>query len=299
MKIKTGLMALCVLYTSCSPYDIDNSEYTGLTGGPGVYVGGVFVGGRGSCWKNGEFYNLNEAVSSTIYSIFVTNSDVYLVGSSEITVTVFYAKDLHKPVYWKNGACHILESKSEEEAVGKTIWLVGKNSYIIGSDHSGKTRYWKNGHKTSAFKQVYYNGENGEKVESGVHYKAGSVQSSGDTIPAYWVNGVLHKLSCHTNSGEASFIHLSGDTVFVVGHENGVGTRRIKYWINGVETYLTDGLHLAYEKSSFVKDGVLYIAGYENDGNWINQKAKYWRMNEEFPLTAGIDNFVPTCIFVK
>lgn len=299
------LAVLAVLNVSCIDFlnnilnntAIETSDpEVGLTGGPGAYVAGVNTG-NGVCWKDGVTYYLEDASYSEVHAIFVTKKDVYLVGRVE---RVRSFDSYMAPVYWKNGARHLLKTNDNAEDTPRTIWVDGNNVYIIGTDKSGKPIYWKNGVRSFGFKQTYYDGESPEVVSSGVVYKAGSIDSSRYRKPVYWRNGVVNKLKCTLLNGVATYISVVGDKVYVVGHEySNDSTRQITCWTNGTERILSDGLHKAYERSAFVKDGIMYVAGYEEDRANKNRRPKYWKSNQALTIDNITNVFYPSCIFVK
>ncbi len=295
------LAVLTVLYVSCidilnNTINKWNEPEVGLTGGPGVYVAGINTG-NGICWKDGVTYYLEDASYSEVHAIFVTDDDVYLVGRTEHD----RSGDFHwAPVYWKNGKRYFLKTNYNAEDTPRTIWVDGNTIYIIGTDKSGKPIFWKNGLRSFGFKQTYYDGESQEVVSSGVVYKAGSIDSGRYKKPVYWRNGVVNNLKCTSLNGFATYISVVGDKVYVVGYEYSKNsTRRITCWTNGTERILSDTLHKAYERSAFVKDGVMYVAGYEEDGNDQNHRPKYWKLNQTFILDNKYNLFFPSCIFVK
>lgn len=81
-----------------------------------------------------------------------------------------------------------------------------------------------------------------------------------------------------------SDVFTEGENLYVSGGEDGGAAA---YWKNGVKTALTNGTYDAAANAIYVKNGDVYVAGYEKNaaGNWI---AKYWKNGAPVLLSADV-----------
>jgi hypothetical protein len=80
--------------------------------------------------------------------------------------------------------------------------------------------------------------------------------------------------------------------VYVAGYEkNASGKWVAKYWKNGQAMPLSDGSKDSYANSVYVRNGDVYVAGYEEGGRpFYSGIAKYWKNGTPFNLTGQPPN---------
>lgn len=114
-------------------------------------------------------------------------------------------------------------------------------------------------------------------------YVAGSERpvAGGDYNAVLWRSaGPAQKASGGESFGVDVFI--SGNDIYTCG---GIGDKAV-YWKNGQVTELTNGNFYATATAIFVKDNIVYVAGYERNSNGF-YVAKYWRNGTEVVLSDG------------
>jgi hypothetical protein len=90
--------------------------------------------------------------------------------------------------------------------------------------------------------------------------------------------------------------------IYISGYEYDYSTSkyRAKYWKNGIETYLTDGMKNAKAFCVFVYIEDVYIVGYEENEKGV-KIAKYWKNGTGYDLTTyeiGDLDSIPTSVYV-
>ena len=98
----------------------------------------------------------------------------------------------------------------------------------------------------------------------------------------------------------ATDIFVEGSDVYIVGCGNmpGGSYPSARYWKNGNPTILTDGSKEAHIESIFVKEGNVYVAGYEKNELGI-LIAKYWKNGVATIISEGTRDEMAVDIFVK
>jgi hypothetical protein len=113
-------------------------------------------------------------------------------------------------------------------------------------------------------------------------YVAGNVlAANGNTVAAYWKNGILVKLGDPIVNSYAYNILVSGSDIYVGGRSYTPTTHsKVIYWHNGVATELTDGSIECDIAGLALSGSNLYIAGNFNELNgkeypahWVNTPA--------------------------
>lgn len=230
-----------------------------------VFVSGndVYVAGSDGThpvyWKNGSAVLLERTNAYGNYgsfgvnSIFVSDNDVYAAGY-----------DGPNAVYWKNGAETYLTFATISETGyvhANSIYVSGNDVYIVGHQISAGTPfpqlwYWKNGIYASVNKVNSYGKGNSVFVSEGHVYLAGMQESDPTYVPtaAYWKDGNVTLLQRSEVSAFANSVFPSGNNVYAAGYEDVDYLHSYAvYWKDGVETKLTDGTHLAYATSIYIK----------------------------------------------
>lgn len=110
----------------------------------------------------------------------------------------------------------------------------------------------------------------------------------------YWKNGTPVVLT----NGEltvVSEIAVSGNNVYVVGTNYKSSTKKIMFWVNGVETKITESVSGAF--GIFLNGNDIYLCGYESNGS--KDIATYWKNGTAVPLTNGSTNAQARAITVS
>jgi len=91
-------------------------------------------------------------------------------------------------------------------------------------------------------------------------YIAGYVMTKGNTMAAYWKNGVITKLGDSVSQARATGIAVLGNDVYVVG-VSGLATQSAVYWKNGVATTLSPNAYGAQANCIAIHGNDIYIGG--------------------------------------
>jgi len=277
-------------------YDLDAAQATCVTvSGSDVYVAGHYINAAGNraaaYWKNGglpiplysDTTGTNDALAN---SIAVSGSNVYVAGwiNEGPTATTKSA------VVWKNGTPTALWGTSESEGIGVTV--SGTDVYVTGYYTSlGKkvACWWKNDDtvRTDLYTSNSAKGLGVAVSGSDVYVAGYYLDPSAKTC--YWKRALAGMVDLGA-SGQATSVFVSGSDVYVAGYyENAKGNWSAAYWKNGglpVDLYSdTTGTNTALAYSIFVADGVVYAAGYVNEGT---QVACYWKDGARVALYPGV-----------
>jgi hypothetical protein len=270
-----------------------------FTYGPNIYVAGWenSVTGQFSSsqiakyWKNGIGIPLTgDNGDAQANGICLTDTDVYLIGSS-VTTSTYHA------YYWNKEGYHQLIGGGYP-AYGTALTLVDGEVYAAIDDWGtggNSAILWENGVTDSLSNYYPYAIPNAIAVSGTDVYVGGSIRS----LPAYWKNDSMVILSQHSYGGQeisnVTGIAMVGSDVYAVGTDDGSGNYAV-LWKNGVETLLTDGTHNAAANAIQVVGADIYIAGYENNGSF--NVAKYWKNGVPVTLSAGTSDGAANAIAV-
>ena len=228
-----------------------------------------------------------DKTSSLVYSVFVSGNDVYVSGYDN--------RAGYYPVCWKNNVPMALNMGDRTGVFGfaYSVYVSGNDVYVAGTIQTPpviEAVYWKN----SDAPVVLSSSTGGQAGDPANNITANSIYVSGndvyacgnnETKPVYWKNGVAVQLPGAT---DAYSIFVYGNDVYVAGAVYGsfqAGYQAV-YWKNGVKIALDDinnlGRLVSYTSSIYVKNGDVYIAGYENG------QSVYWKNGEliHLPLTS-------------
>lgn len=282
-----------------------------------VYIGGQEflepMGGVAVYWKNCQPHYVKirggAYANSFINSIYIVGKDVYAVGAEA------HSGWGQGAVYWKNdNEVNDLSTKREQLSDAKSIFISNNDLRIacskVGSSLS-KAYYWVNGIVTELPSPPIGQGyANSIYYSENKTYTAGYSRTvAGNRVAKYWTNKKETKLTDGKRNAEASSIFIYDNHIYISGWEqskeptmfNVFPNRTAKYWINSKDRVvnLTDGRYDACVNSIFVYDGVVYVAGWEENDKG-KKVAKYWKNNGESATTLsnGESNAEATSIFV-
>ena len=291
--------------------------------GPNIYVAGN-NGINPVLWKNGTADILSTSMGSS-NQVIVSGNDIYVAGTSEVVETLSPGGPSGKYVYWKNGIQNDISDvllnagsssisvsgnniyytnsnywqngsfvtlKGQGLGIVSSIFAVGNDVYVAGSDSVGDAVFWKNGLLGVLSKGYYPTSNSGSDPFALCIYVAGNdVYVGGSTIDntaVYWKNGVATNLQS-TISGSVvpsvNSIFVSGNDVYasaiLIVPTNG-GSNYPAYWKNGVEHDLPlNGAGSGYTTSIFVYGPDVYVVGWTSTSG-----AVYWKNDVETILSA-------------
>lgn len=243
-------------------------------------------------WKNGTEVILSDGSQNTnVYSIFVDNGDVHVVGAE---IYGGYANDAK---YWKNGTSIELD----EGRSATSVFVDNGNVYIAGTrldevnTLNSVAKYWKNGLSVDLSDGSQRETATAITVDNGDVYVAGTANKVSTRVAKYWKNGTAVILTDGTNDAFANSIAVDKGDVYVAGFESSDP----KYWKNDTPVMLNDGLYSVYTSSMFVENGEVYIAGHGHESGLYTDVAKYWKNGVSVILTDGKLRTTTSSIFVK
>jgi hypothetical protein len=172
-------------------------------------------------------------------------------------------------------ACFLIVSCKDKEDPAPTT-TPDLTGVFIGGDLNGRATYWKDDVANVIGDETKYSNVWDMFISGPDIYLAGSItdnDANAKSTPAYWKNGQMINLPYNQNryTYASGIVVLNGD-VHVIGSEyDGPGIHIAKYWKNGEEIKLTDGVNWSISNSIQVNGNDVYILGI--DGN----ASKYWK----------------------
>lgn len=116
-------------------------------------------------------------------------------------------------------------------------------------------------------------------------FVVGRFNTGKTSVPAYWKNGDLVKLS--EKKGNADFIAIDGDDVYVIGSLED-GSNKTKLWRNGVMTNFTDESGVAIHSLRIFKGDLYAVGSMYGAQGW---DATYWKNGSAHSVATGMDSF--------
>ena len=247
-----------------------------------VYVSGFRVW-QAMLWKNGVSQTLSP-FESFANSVYIYGDDVYVVGSEYRLKTAEEYPDPPRIVQQRAGSSHFKLYLHQR-------YHLNENAESTTKSDSDETQYngiiaklWKNGvgqdlsdgtYETVA-SSVYISGA--DVFVAGGEYKGQDPeQAMPPAVAKLWKNGEVHDLTDGRYYAWANSVYVSGDDVYVVGHENNASGRSVaKLWKNGKMHNLTNGTRDGWATSVFVSGNDVYVTGYERNAHNYDV-AKLWK----------------------
>lgn len=203
-------------------------------------------------WKNGKhLYSLGDAYCEG-KAIAVIGSDVYTGGQ-------LYEPPTRYALYWKNSSdITFLGSVSNSNPADVSGFAAsGSDLYAVGNiGNAGKL--WKNGTEISLPNSTGCE-LRAIAVSGNDVYVTGNV---GVRTIRYWKNNTHTDIT--VPAGLQIFVYgmaVDGNDVYVCGREINGSVNIAKYWKNGAEVVLGDGIKNSVANAIAVKNGKVYIAG--------------------------------------
>jgi len=223
-----------------------------------VHNDNIYVAGFDDCprvlWKNGKKQNISEF--RHIYSVHISNGDIYLVGESH---------NLGAGL-WKNGYFQTLtrvDDKRNSQAT--SVFVYGEDVYVAGYEGgfigNPVALLWKNGVPQVLTTEEYYYDYHRPSDSKRAHsvfvsgndvYVAGEGRKyGGESFAVLWKNGIPIHLS-EIESGAQS-VYVLGANVYVAGYIMNNKKKVAVMWINGRMQRLGSGNSESNALSIFVK----------------------------------------------
>jgi hypothetical protein len=269
-------------------------EAAQLTGGPGVY----FLESKNDydtyakVWKDGTEFRLDNASSAN--SLFVTNDDVYVAGSSK-------GESYEWATLWKNGTPTQLDTVA---STATAVFVSGNDVYVAGTIGAAEARrpaLWKNGERKELSKT------RGDKswVPSHVSVWGKDVYVGGSTLsnnaPVLWRNGEeslipLNYPDRRDRSGrpvpidywQSSDLAVSGGDLYVRGSINSDSY----LWKNGQMQKLSNGNNYPSVASFFVTGKDVYVLGGGLWKNGVRQNLELFENPESLQVIPSYAHYV-------
>ena len=262
-----------------------------------VFVGGYQVVSNfltPTYWKNGNAVNINPANPGDYIAkgIFVSNDDVYLVGSQAGQTSSTTA-----PVYWKNGTLVTLPYTAFSGSTAQSIFVSGNDVYVAGHDGNSRATYWKNGNKIDLGMPTNYSWAYSIFVSGADAYVAGYESNGTHHIAKYWKNSAPISLTDGTKDAFGMSVFVAGNDVYVAGAEFNTNYTQAKYWKNGAPVVLSNGPASGFAYSVFVEGSDVYVAGADSVGGGKNV-AMLWKNGVATPLSDGTRETWAVSVFV-
>jgi hypothetical protein len=251
---------------------------TGYENTPSIWVCHV--------WKNGVHqYSLGDGYSLG-NGIAVNGTDVYVAGYGYEPTPTRYA------IQWKNdNAVNLLAVGSgSNEAVAVTT--SGTDVYVAGKENNNG-KIWKNG------VALTLNNATGCTLTS-IAVDGADVYAAGYTNSPlrvrYWKNGTSVDIAT-AGSAYATAITVVNGAVYIAGTDISGSKAVAKYWKNGVETALGDGIRNSTAYGIAVKGTDVYVTGQLGGVNTSIDFATVWKNGQA--TTIGKANSQAKAIVVK
>jgi hypothetical protein len=238
-------------------------------------------------WKNGlHQYSLGDGYSLG-NGIAVNGADIYVAGYAYESTPMRYA------IQWKNsnGPVNILAATAgSTEATAVTT--SGTDVYVAGKENN-TGKIWKNG-IALALSNATGCTVTSIAVDGADVYAAGYTNSPARV--RYWKNGNAIDIATAGSAFGNAIAVVNGD-VYVAGTDLSGSKPIAKYWKNGTETALGDGIRTSKANGIAVKGNDVYVTGELQGANNITDFAVVWKNGQL--TTIGRANSQARAIVVK
>lgn len=240
-------------------------------------------------WKNGQhLYELGDAYCEA-KALAVIGADVYTGGQ-------LYEPPTRYALYWKNSSnsTFLGSISTGGNAIVNGFATSGSDLYAIGTiGNTGKV--WKNGTEQS-LSNTTGTDLKAITVSGNDVYITGNV---GVRTIRYWKNNTHIDITVPAGREiYATGIAVENNDVYVSGYESNGILLTAKYWKNGSEVILGDGIRHSYTGGIAVKNGKVYVAGNQVAlGTSFPYYATLWENG--VAKTIGARNSQATAVAVK
>ncbi len=214
----------------------------------------------------------------------VTTSGGTATGPSFTYMYTVYVAGFENGVakYWKNGVATSL-TDGTQFASANAILVDSTGIYVAGYD-GNDIKYWKNGVATTLLNKTNDLSPKKFLITGNDVYVAGFYQTKALSIK----NSTVTFLTNGSYFAAANSMYVSGNDVYAIGYENSIQHPIAKYWKNGVEVDLTNGVNAAFAQAMAIdNNNNIFVAGYEFDSDYGFSVAKYWKNGNAVKLSDG------------
>jgi hypothetical protein len=265
--------------------------------GTDVYVAGYYTNAdlnqAAVYWKNGAMVPLHDTAtgSAQANAITVSGSNVYVAG--------WVNEGTQYATVWKDGVPTTLYNLDVSEGLG--IAVSGLDVYVAGYYvDSGKvvSCWWKNdGTNRTDLYQDNFSKANAITVSGTDVYAAGYyLPPAGVATVCYWKNNAAGQVGLSA-TGQGTSVFVSGANIYIGGYYlNTKSNIAAAYWRNVslFDLYSdTSGTNTARAFSITVADGVVYAAGWVDEGT---QEACYWKGSSRVDLYPGTTSLASSIV---
>lgn len=314
-KYKFLSLAACVVLIGCyvqedKPHKKASSPT--YSGAHSVFVhnGNVYVAGEqeyyyspstplinhATLWKNGVVHFESDIAGSTASSVFVSNSDVHMVGTWGL--------------HWENNVLRYLSNEQTRIVSPQSIFVIGGDVFIAGWDEKRinnkdviyTAMLWKNG----VAQYLNFLDESDSSKATSVFVSGGDVYVAGseNNKAVVWKNGASQFLvPDDALPSYANSVFVTSDDTYVAGTE---GNQAV-LWKNGIKHYMNDsGDEMkSFAASVYVSGADVYVSGMEEQNErgstvlWKNgakqcltDTTSFWPSNVGSVYVSGEDVYV-------
>ena len=230
------LLSLSLSVSNCTKENVTENKDLPITTSKDVYVGGYIINGTFK-WVATLWKN-GVASSLSDGTGYAEILDISVIDNDVYAVGYDQTSTSPKKIakLWKNGvAVNLSDGLNDEQA--KAITVVGNDVYIVGTQYNSTTN---------------------------------------TGVAKIWKNGFATNLGASSSSAFRDFptsVTVSGSNVYVSGYKRNGTESYAKYWKNGVEVNLTNGITNATANDVLVLNNDIYAVGR------ISFNAKCWKNN--------------------
>ncbi len=202
------------------------------------------------------------------------------------------------PGYFRNNREFPLEISTDTQIIPTDISVASGDVYVIGTEYKGESVsgspsnavLWKNGKRSELHTpETKYEEATAVFVSGEDVYVAGSyVPADGEKrIGVVWKNGDPVIVTDGKESTTFADLFVSGDDIYIVGHENTQGGIISKYWKNEKAVKLSTEDVITYAKSIVVDGADIYVLGYVDNLSTEGRSLKLWKNGRAEKLISG------------
>lgn len=248
-------------------------------------------------WKNGVIQPLESGKNfEQAVSVFVSEGDVYVLGSESSLPNPSSSSNKFIYKYWKNGKAEVFEEAGTGLEGVNSIFVSDGNVYVAGG-YGKQAKLWKNG--------IGENLPEGEYASS-VFVSGNDVYIAGygDSKAKLWKNGRAENLTNGQSSAKAYSVFVADNNIYVAGSEGD----NARLWKNGTAQNFTNDKNARVFFSVFASGDDIYTSGYEEIIEPIKGSstsigrlnATLWRNGKKLKLdTNDTYNSQALSVFVK
>ncbi|MFT4205331.1 MAG: FKBP-type peptidyl-prolyl cis-trans isomerase N-terminal domain-containing protein [Chitinophagaceae bacterium] len=261
--------------------------------GDDVYMAG-YCNNQAAYWKNGQLHQLtNNPNIGDAVSIMTFGGHLYIAGKERKMGHYSNGSStfIDIPTVWKDGTptpltkytLETIEPNDNRRTFVSSMAIDNNGDvYIVGTapGPDPSIHYWRNGERVKELVDIPVSPVS-MYVYNGDFYVVGVLGYHGQAAYWKWSKGKTEvKVLTTEGYSKADALVVSGDDVYVAGHELGVG----KYWKNGEPVTLAGGsLNFMGKYGLAVFGSDVYVTGPD-----IDEKTKCWKNGKEFIVLPGM-----------